>query len=114
MDTKEMTVGETEPVTMAWLKDTMPSPPPTGLVAVVLKVENPSIAVIDPPDVALVMDPNARKLTIKARAEGTTTITAIAVTGPAGVAVPAVVLNPLELTVKEAPETYYGRIVIGT
>lgn len=113
MDTKEMTVGAVEPITMEWLNGVVPSPPPPGLVAVVLTVQDADVAELDPPNVALLMDPAGRHLSIKAKAAGSTVITALGVTGPPGTPVPAIVFEPISLTVKSAPETFYGKIKIG-
>lgn len=113
MDEKQMTVGETEPITMEWLKGTVPSPHPDGLVAVVLTIDNPAVAELDPPNKALLMDPAGTPLSIRAKAPGTTTISALGVTGPPGVPVPAIVFEPVKLTVNAAPETFTGKIKIG-
>lgn len=114
MSTKTMTVGQVEPITMEWIHDAMPSGPPPGLFAVALTIANPAIAELDPPNKVLLVQPNTYTLSIKAKAVGTTSIGLMAVTTDmAGSPKPAIILDPVELTVEEGPETYYGSLKIG-
>lgn len=111
--TKQMSVGQVEPVTMEWLKDNVPSPPPPGLAAVMLTIADPTVAKLEPENLALVLQPNARPLSIRALAPGKTSISCGAITGPPGVPVPLIWLDGVELTVVESPEVYEGRVKIG-